>query len=67
MLSISRSAACLGLVALWLAGCAVLLWPRTVGLRSKDLEAVQGRGYQPSDIRVTPRGLTVTLIPEPAR
>ena len=52
--------ACLGLAALWLARRAALLGPRT-----KDLETVQGRGYQPSDIRVTPRGLTITLIPEP--
>jgi len=41
--------------------------PVVYTLTAQDLEAVQGRGYQPSDIRVTPRGLTVTLIPEPAR
>jgi hypothetical protein len=41
--------------------------PVVYTLTTRDLEAVQGRGYQPSDIRVTPRGLTVTLIPEPAR
>jgi len=41
--------------------------PVVYTLTAKDLETVQGRGYQPSDIRVTPRGLTITLIPEPAR
>jgi len=41
--------------------------PIVYALTAKDLETVQGRGYQPSDIRVTPRGLTITLIPEPAR
>jgi hypothetical protein len=32
-------------------------------LRPKDVEAVQGRGYRPSELRVTPRGLLVTLLP----
>ena len=32
-------------------------------LRPKDIEAVQGRGYRPSDIHVTPAGLTITLLP----
>ncbi len=41
--------------------------PVVYTLTAKDLETVQGRGYLPSDIRVTPRGLTITLIPEPAR
>jgi hypothetical protein len=41
--------------------------PVVYTLTPKDLETVQGRGYQPGDIRVTPRGLTITLVPEPAR
>ena len=36
-------------------------------LRPKDIEAVQGRGYRPSDIHVTPAGLTITLLPIEAR
>ncbi len=36
-------------------------------LREKDVEAVQGRGYRPSELRVTPRGLLVTLLPIEAR
>ena len=32
-------------------------------LRAKDVEAVQGRGYRPSELRVTPHGLRVTLLP----
>ncbi len=36
-------------------------------LRPKDIEAVEGRGYRPSEIRVVPGGLFVTLMPEPAR
>jgi hypothetical protein len=36
-------------------------------LRPKDVEAVQGRGYRPSELRVTPRGLLVTLLPIEAR
>ena len=32
-------------------------------LRPKDVEALQGRGYRPSELRVTPRGLLVTLLP----
>jgi hypothetical protein len=36
-------------------------------LRPKDVEAVQGRGYRPSELRVTPRGLLVTLLPIDAR
>ena len=32
-------------------------------LRAKDVEAVQGRGYRPSEWRVTPHGLRVTLLP----
>ncbi|MEP6876512.1 MAG: DUF1439 domain-containing protein [Burkholderiales bacterium] len=36
-------------------------------LRPKDVDAIQSRGYRPSDLRVTPNGLTVTLLPESAR
>lgn len=36
-------------------------------LRPKDLEAVQGRRYRPGDIRVTPAGLVITLLPIEAR
>jgi hypothetical protein len=36
-------------------------------LRAKDVEAVQGRGYRPSELRVTPRGLLITLLPIDAR
>jgi hypothetical protein len=36
-------------------------------LRPKDVEGVQGRGYRPSELRVTPRGLLVTLLPVEAR
>lgn len=32
-------------------------------LRPKDVEAVQGRGYRPGELRVTPHGLRVTLLP----
>jgi len=32
-------------------------------LRPKDVEAVEGRGYRPGDIRVTPGGLMITLVP----
>jgi hypothetical protein len=32
-------------------------------LRPKDVEAGQGRGYRPSDIRVTPAGVVITLLP----
>jgi hypothetical protein len=32
-------------------------------LRAKDVEAVQGRGYRPSELRVTSHGLRVTLLP----
>ncbi len=32
-------------------------------LRPKDVEAVEGRGYRPSELRVTPHGLRVTLLP----
>ena len=32
-------------------------------LRPKDVEAVKGRGYRPSELRVTPGGLVVTLLP----
>ena len=41
--------------------------PVVYTLTEKDLEAVQGRGYRPGDIRVTPHGLTITLVPEAAR
>ncbi|HKX39779.1 MAG TPA: hypothetical protein VJO99_01370 [Burkholderiaceae bacterium] len=41
--------------------------PVVYTLTAKDLEAVQGRGYQPGDIRVTTSGLTITLVPEAAR
>ena len=43
------------------------VWPVVYTLTEKDLEAVQGRGYRPGDIRVTPHGLTITLVPEAAR
>jgi hypothetical protein len=33
-------------------------------LRARDVEAVQGRGYHPGDIRVTPGGLMITLLPD---
>ncbi len=36
-------------------------------LRPKDIEAVQGRGYRPGDIRVTPTGLSITLLPSEPR
>lgn len=36
-------------------------------LRPKDVEAMQGRGYRASEIRVTPAGLLVTLTPDAAR
>jgi Protein of unknown function (DUF1439) len=36
-------------------------------LRPKDVEAIQGRGYQPTDLRVTASGLALTLLPESAR
>jgi uncharacterized protein YkuJ len=36
-------------------------------LRPQDVEVVQGRGYTPSELRVTPRGLLVTLQPVEAR
>ncbi|CAN5159224.1 hypothetical protein BH11PSE9_BH11PSE9_38220 [soil metagenome] len=32
-------------------------------LRPKDIEAVQGRGYRPGALRVTPEGLAITLEP----
>jgi len=41
--------------------------PVVYTLTPKDLEAVQGRGYQPGEIRVTGTGLTITLVPEAAR
>jgi Protein of unknown function (DUF1439) len=36
-------------------------------LRPKDVEAVEGRGYRPSEIHVTRSGLAITLLPLPAR
>lgn len=36
-------------------------------LRPRDVEAVQGRGYRPGDIRVTSAGLTITLLPDSPR
>lgn len=36
-------------------------------LRPQDVAAVEGRGYRPSDIRITPFGLSITLLPLPAR
>ena len=36
-------------------------------LRPKDVEAVQGRGYRPGDIRVTSTGVVVTLLPDSPR
>ncbi len=36
-------------------------------LRPKDVEAVQERGYRPSEIRVTASGLTITLLPDSPR
>jgi hypothetical protein len=32
-------------------------------LRPEDIQSAQGRGYQPGDLRVTSRGLTLTLNP----
>lgn len=36
-------------------------------LRPKDVEAVQGRGYRPGDIRVTSTGLVIALLPDSPR
>ena len=36
-------------------------------LRPEDVATVQGRGYRPADIRVTPAGLTITLLPNEPR
>jgi len=36
-------------------------------LRPKDVEAVQGRGYRPGDIRVTATGVTISLLPDSPR
>ena len=36
-------------------------------LRPKDVEAVEGRGYRPSELRVTRSGLAITLLPVPPR
>jgi len=36
-------------------------------LRSKDVEAVQSHGYRPGEIRVTPSGLVITLLPDSPR
>lgn len=36
-------------------------------LKLEDVQAVQGRGYQPGDIKVTSRGLSFTLNPLAAR
>ena len=36
-------------------------------LRPQDVAAVQGRGYQPADIRVATEGLVITLLPQAAR
>lgn len=36
-------------------------------LRPKEVEAVQGRGYRPGEIRVTASGLIVTLLPDAGR
>ena len=36
-------------------------------LRPRDVEAIQGRGYRPTDLRVTPSGITITLLPESDR
>ena len=36
-------------------------------LRPKDVEAVEGRGYRPSEIHVTRSGLSITLQPLSAR
>ena len=36
-------------------------------LRPKDIEAVEGRGYRPGEIRVTPLGVLIRLDPEPSR
>jgi hypothetical protein len=35
-------------------------------LRPKDVEAMQGRGLRPGDIRVTSSGLALDLLAEPA-
>jgi len=36
-------------------------------LRAKDVEAMQGHGYRPGDIRVTASGLVITLLPDSPR
>jgi hypothetical protein len=36
-------------------------------LRPKDVEAVQGHGYRPGDIRVTSSGLIISLLPDTPR
>ena len=36
-------------------------------LRPKDVEAVQGRGYRPGEIRVTSAGVVITLLPDSPR
>ena len=36
-------------------------------LRAKDVEAMQGRGYRPGDIRVTADGLVIALLPDTPR
>ena len=34
-------------------------------LRPEDVKSAQGRGYQPGELKVTPRGLVLTLNPSP--
>ncbi len=34
-------------------------------LKPEDVKNAQGRGYQPGELKVTPRGLTLTLNPSP--
>jgi hypothetical protein len=36
-------------------------------LRPKDVEAVQSRGLRAGELRVTPHGLRVTLLPVESR
>jgi hypothetical protein len=34
-------------------------------LKPEDVRNAQGRGYQPGELKVTPRGLQLTLNPSP--
>jgi len=44
-------------------GARLLGDPVVYTLTERDLANVQGRGLQPGEIRVTPRGLAITLVP----